>query len=1328
MLQCLTVLQGKMDDFCPKMNWSAPDLPGTLRLFKQKCELYFAVKQIPEKRQVAHILLFSGEEGLRMYNSWSLPTADKEKTDVVWHRFETHIQPRSNFRVARLIFQQIRQADQENIDDFIGRLKLQAQMCEFRDTDYEERLIEQAIAGLSHSEPQKKLLGKGLDLTFVTLMNICHTHEASLKHMKQLAEIQGAANSQSLTSSVDAFKSKGNQQGPPMIKDCRNCGRSHPRNKCPAYGATCNFCKKLNHYEKVCFAKKRGSSVNQQKINEMTSEVENNPENESHFENLQINTVNADTRDEIFTEITAKVNHKKTCFQIRVKVDTGAQGNTLPIRMLRKMFPELMDSAGMPNRSKIQQRKTVLTAYNNTQIPQFGYIELVCRHTEKNQWTNTGFYIVDDTGPAILGLSSSRTFEIVSIHCAINSELDHNHSDPVKILKQQYPECFDKIGKFQGEYHIELQKEAQPVVHAQRKFPIQLRDKLKQELNRMEDLKIIEKVSEPTDWVNSMVIAHKADGSLRICIDPKDLNRVIRRTYHKTPTLEEITHKLNGAKYFSKLDAKSGYWAVKLDTPSSLLTTFNTPFGRYCYQRMPFGLVMSQDVFQQKMDQILEDCTDFTISIADDVCLFAKTEDEHEEKLQKLMSVARQKGLVFNSPKCDIKQKSVKFFGSIFDENGAHPDPEKVADIRNMKTPSRTAELQSFLGLVTYMAPFIPKLSDLTAPLRSLLKKDTVFDWTSTHDNTFEQIKHAISETTTLAYFDSSKATVIQVDASLQGLGAALIQEGKPIAFASKTLSDTERRYANIERELLAVVFGCERFHTYIYGKPFTVESDHKPLEMISLKNLTAAPPRLQRMILRLQPYDVTIKYLPGKEMLLADGLSRLPAPNNEHTELDVRISLVQFSTERLVNIRQITRTDNIMRALHETITQGWPDTMREIPKLLQPYWPFRDELSIEDGLIVKGTRVIIPEAARKDVLNSIHEGHQGSEKCKLRAKTCVYWPKINKDIENLVANCDICNLMKNQQPRETLQPHEIPTRPWQIIGTDLFALKGAEYLIVADYYSKFPFVRKMPQHCTSQAVINALKQLFGENGTPERIVSDNGPQYDSELFRQFAEKWSFDHITSSPTYPQSNGFIERNIQTVKRTMEKATMSNVDIEKALQNLRATPVDHSLPSPSELLNNRMIRGSLPIRVQNNNPIKDQISDRLIERQQNQKYYFDKHAHDLTPLLPGQHARIQNQQGRWMPATVVEKCAEPRSYIIETPTGSVMRRNRRQILDCPVPAKETKLDQDIFKPAEPVSPAPKPSSPVIRPNPQQDTCQTRLATRVGREIQPRQILDL
>ena len=435
------------------------------------------------------------------------------------------------------------------------------------------------------------------------------------------------------------------------------------------------------------------------------------------------------------------------------------------------------------------------------------------------------------------------------------------------------------------------------------------------------------------------------------------------------------------------------------------------------------------------------------------------------------------------------------------------------------------------------------------------------------------------------------------------------MQKGKPIAFASKSLSDAETRYANIEREMLAVVFGCERFHTYVFGKSVTTESDHRPLEMIHLKNLSAAPQRLQRMLLRILPYAITIRYRPGKEMAMADALSRQPSYNKEQIQLDVQLHFVQFSTQRLEILRDETQQDAELMELQSIILDGWPEKRNEVPAEIRKYWAFRDEMAVADGLVTKGDCVIIPKTLRRDILEKLHAAHQGIEKTRLRARTCVYWSGINGDIEEMINKCGICQEVQHAQRSEPLLQHEVPTRPWQNVGTDLFAIRNRNYLIVTDYYSKFPFVKEVTGAMTSQAVVRLTKEIFSEQGVPATVYSDNGSQYSGFEYRRFSEQWEFNHTTSGPHFPQSNGFIERQIQTVKRTLQKAGAAKIDMAMALLILRSTPIDSQLPSPAELLYARKLQGNVPIKMSDRRANREDIRERLIQLQQQQRSYHD-----------------------------------------------------------------------------------------------------------------------
>ncbi|KAK2717649.1 hypothetical protein QYM36_006428 [Artemia franciscana] len=330
------------------------------------------------------------------------------------------------------------------------------------------------------------------------------------------------------------------------------------------------------------------------------------------------------------------------------------------------------------------------------------------------------------------------------------------------------------------------------------------------------------------------------------------------------PTFDEAILRHAGAKFFTKLDARHGYWSLVLDEESSQLTTFNTLYSRYKFKRMPFGLISAQDKFQRRMEEAFEGIQGFSV-IVDDIIISGKTIEEHDANVRSALIRAREKGVKLNLQKCVFKCNSIPYFGHVISENGIHPDPQKVRALREMRTPNTKDELKTILGTMNYLARYIPNLSSINQPLRDLVKQRQ-FKWKQQHDTSFTNIKESICSS--LAFFDPTAGNVeLQVDASKFGLGATLSQNGKPISFASRSLNSTEQNYSQIEKELYAILFGCIHFHQYLYGRKFMVVSDHKPLQVVLNRPISKSSPRLQRMLLRIQPYNLIIAFRPGKEI-----------------------------------------------------------------------------------------------------------------------------------------------------------------------------------------------------------------------------------------------------------------------------------------------------------------------------------------------------------------------------------------------------------------------------------------------------------------------------
>ena len=477
-------------------------------------------------------------------------------------------------------------------------------------------------------------------------------------------------------------------------------------------------------------------------------------------------------------------------------------------------------------------------------------------------------------------------------------------------------------------------------------------------------------------------------------------------------------------------------------------------------------------------------------------------------------------------------------------------------------------ELQNMLGMIKCLAKFAPQLSGATKPMRNLLKENVEFIWDHRQDETLKKAKELILSQHVLAYFDPSKSITLQVDASQHGVEGALFQEGRPIAFESKSLSKADEKYAQIEKELYAILFGCKRFHQYVYRHKIMVQKDHKPLESIMKKPLGLAPPHLHRMLLQLQRYNLEVHHVPGKNIPVADVLSRkfMPAETVDQSvgDLDVHIhsiiSTLPVLDSKMEQIRLATSEDTQMHDLQTVIQEGWPQHRQNCKESILDCWSFRDELSVINGIILKGQKIFVPKSLRPEMLDKIHTGHLGIEKnIKPSPRNPLLATDCNWNSEKKIASCPICTPTRNSNPREHMKPHEIPDRPWQKVGTDLFTVDNKQYLVTVDYYSRYFEVDELTS-TTSNAIIRKLSAHFARHGIPEVAISDNGPQFAAEEFARFAQTWDFKHVTSSPGYPQSNGLAEKTVQTIKNIFKHAKAEGGNALLSILEYRTTPVD------------------------------------------------------------------------------------------------------------------------------------------------------------------------
>ena len=927
-----------------------------------------------EKVRVATLRGVMGKDCYNIYKRLPLEEDQKEKVKSILDSLEEYFKPARNITYERFVFNTCDQQGHESTDEYVNRLRGLSESCEFgtlRDSLIKDRIV----LGTKNKQVQVTLLNYK-DLTLDKALSICRSSELTEQHLTKINDVS--------TSTVSAIRTEGMEKKTRDRKEdqnCKYCGLKHAKRNCPAYGKTCHKCRRKNHFATVCKTKiKSVKNLDAVSDNEITDEL--------YSLTHEIGTVTSNGK-RWFVPVEMKLP-KFESQHIDCQLDTGSTCNTISFQDFCKLCP---------NGSELKNSNVKLKLYDGTILSPQGQCEINCCYKDKS--FNLMFQIVKDSLTPLLSADACERLGLLQINCALSDDK----------LISKFSETFEGLGCLPGLYDIELDPAVSPVKHAPRKVPVSMKSKLKEELDRLANLQVITPVKEPTDWISSIVCVKKPN-KLRICLDPKDLNKAIMRPNYPIPNIDDILVKLSNAKVFTLIDCKDGFWQVKLSKDSSFLTTFWTPFGRYRWLRMPFGISSAPEEFQRRLHEVTVGLTGVEV-VADDILVYGvgDTDEQananHDQNLLELLQRAQECNLKFNLKKLKLRKKSITYMGHLLTCDGLKPDPAKVEAVQNMPKLENVNDVQRFIGFVNYLSRFLPRLSDLCEPLRRLTDKNAEWHWTNAHNDAVEKIKHLISRAPVLRYYRLEDEVTIQCDASQTGLGSVLLQNGQPVAFASRSLTKTEQRYAQIEKECLAIVFSCERFSQYLLGRnKTTVHSDHKPLETIFKKPLFSAPKRLQRMMLRLQGYSLEISYKQGCKMYIADFLSRcalpLPCENDTSSKPSFVFAANEFSVQedsdsfeninfsedlavtakRYFQIKSCSAIDETLQMLKNTVLNGWPDSKSDCPKLIRQYWSFRDEITTQDGILYKGQTVIIPNSMRREMLEAIHYSHLGIASC----------------------------------------------------------------------------------------------------------------------------------------------------------------------------------------------------------------------------------------------------------------------------------------------------------------------------------------------------------
>ncbi|XP_041962465.1 uncharacterized protein K02A2.6-like [Alosa sapidissima] len=897
------------------------------------------------------------------------------------------------------------------------------------------------------------------------------------------------------------------------------------------------------------------------------------------------------------------------------------------------------------------------------------------------QCADLPLYVVKVDAPALFGREWLRVIklnwkDLKTVHAIEQREKDNLET----VLKRHSAVFSKKLGTMKGiKATLTIRPNSVPKFCPPRNVPYALRPRVEAELKRLTELGVISPV-EHSDWATPVVPVSKKDGTVRLCGDFKvTLNPALCVDKYPIPRIEDLFASLAGGQRFSKLDLSNAYLQMEVEEKSRELLTISTQKGLFRFNRLPFGVASSPALFQKAMDQVLLGLP-YTHCYLDDILISGPDEQTHLKTLDAVLGRLEEQGLHLKSEKCLFFQESVEYLGHIIDAAGLHKSPEKVRAIVEAPAPGDLSQLRSFLGMLNYYGRFIPDLATVMKPLNELLNKGKKWQWTSACESAFQTSKALLVSQEVLTHYNPKLPLRLACDASPYGVGAVLSHvmpdgEERPIAYASRTLSKAEQNYAQIEKEALAIVFGVRKFHQYLYGNKFTLLTDHRPLTSIlsplkSTPSMAAA--RMQRWALLLSAHDYTIQYRKGTLHANADGLSRLPL---SYTHKEKRGAVEVFYTSQLdtlpvssTEIRCDTLSDPTLSRVLEMVSTGRFPAAKGAGEEMSPYLLRRHDLTIQQGCLMWGVRVVVPPKLHPRVLEELHLAHPGVVRMKSLARSYVWWPGIDSQIELKAKSCHSCQSVQKEPGLAPLHPWMWPSSPWERIHVDFAGpFEGHMYLVAVDAHSKWPEVHIMDS-TTASMTIQVLRGLFSRYGIPHILVSDNGPQFCAEEFSVFLKSNGVKHIRSAPYHPATNGLAERFVQTFKHALKASkgiTRVRQRLDAFLLTYRNTPHATTKETPAMLFLGRRLRSRLDF-------LKPSVAGAVHRSQDAQQQRRQRHSRARQfdvgePVLVRDYRKGEE---KWAQGVVIEKTG-PVSYKVNVGSPGVWKRHVDQMLTRPEP---------------------------------------------------------
>ena len=1200
----------------------------------ERVELFFEVHKIASGKKVAHLISDIGPKTYTVLKSLTAPTLPAEcELRRIKEVLVQHYKPTPLIIAECFAFHKRDQLPEEKVNDFMIELRKLARSCDFGNF-LEQALRDRFVCGLANASLQKRLL---------TERNLTLERALSIATAMEMAVLESHGSKKAATSSHTEEEDINRIEMRKHGVYCYCCGKKgHMAAQCRFRTYKCHKCNRVGHLQSVCPADK-GTRVDKQ-----NPEKQQDQRRSKSIQQLQADEALEENHIWVITgghkegyRLQVLINGKS----VQMELDTGATVSVISEHEWKKLFAdtnELKPYTGKP-----------LRGYSGKQLDIAG--QATVQVIYEQQVTDLPLVIIAGTQrPALFG---RNWLEAIKLNWM---ELHNIQLHKMQQLLEKHALLFEKtIGTIQGyRADVRLRPGTKPIFKKARPVAYSLQSTLSRELEYLQQEGILEPV-ESSDWATPLVVVPKANGRLRVCGDYKvTINQCVEKKVYPLPTTEDLFAQIAEGRVFSKLDMSQAYQQLTLDEDSKNLLVVNTPKGLFRYTRLPYGVSTAPAIFQSVMDRILQGLP--VACYLDDILIATKTEEEHDQLLEQTLERLEKAGIRLKQEKCEFYAKELQYLGHCINATGIHPTEEKVQAIKEAPRPENVSQLRAFLGLMNYYSKFIPQAASRLAPLYKLLQKNCTWQWTEECTNVFQECKSLLTSDAVLVHYDAKKQLKLSCDASQYGLGAVLSHvingEERPIAFSSRTLSKAERNYGQVEKEALALIFGVKKFHKYVYGRSFTMVTDHKPLLSIfnpktAVPSITAA--RMQRWAMFLSAYQYTIEYKCGKSHANADFFSRLPIHKNQDFEDPSTVFQVSYVEELPVmaaDVAKETLKDATLATVYQYVMEGWPNKVQE--DALKPYYQRKDQLATDQGCLLWGLRVIIPPTLQAEMLNELHATHPGVVKMKALARSIVWWPNLDKDIEEVVTSCQSCATHRSLPPVAPLHSWPWANHPMQRIHIDFASIEQFQVLVIIDNHSKW--IEAIPLHsATAGSTIDALRLFFASFGLPKEIVSDNGPQFTAQDFSDFCKNNGIKHTLIPPYHPATNGAAERAVQVIKQAVKKMD-SGLSLKRRLARFlliyRTTPHATTEMRPDELFLHRRLQTRLTL-VQPN-------LSRTVEKHQLKQKSAHDNSKPLVSFTKGQTVLVYNQRGmpKWITGRILQQKG-PVSYLVRV--GSRVR---------------------------------------------------------------------